>query len=193
MKKIFFTSILILLIIFNINVQAQYYESMLLDNGGAKSIAIGNANAGYVDDTSSSINSPASPAQLEIPSLSFSYGDILGWHNYLYISYTHPTMYGNITGNIRYFNANSGLIGLASATHINLNFSKIFTDKLFVGFGGNFVSGTYGNDKGVAFGLNLGAIYNFYAYNINRSDKVLENLRIGASILNIGNPITYMV
>jgi len=189
MRKFIGGSVIIFFIIFSGNVKGEFYESRILDNGGSKSIGLGNANVAYAGDISSSINSPASPALIEIPSLSFTYGDLLGFNNYLYITYTHPTLYGNFTGNIRYFNANDTTIGLSDATHLNLNFSKIFTDKLFVGFGVNFLSGAYADDRGVIFGLNLGAIYNIYAYNIDRSKEKLENIRIGFSILNIGNPI----
>ncbi len=186
----YFIVLAIMTFIFH-NVDAQFYESQILEYGGDTSaLGIGGTSAGKIFSPGITMISPASSADVEFPVLSFNYGDILGFNNFIQISYLHPTSRGVLTGNIRYFGANVLNQGLNNATHINLNFSKIFTEKLFVGLGLNFLTAEYLNDNGITFGLNIGGIYHLYPYTEKRENKTLKNLRIGISFLNIGNALS---
>ncbi|MBU1077058.1 MAG: gliding motility-associated C-terminal domain-containing protein [Spirochaetes bacterium] len=189
MKKIFIIFMVVLLS--SSLLLSQVPESFILEKGGVKSIGYGNANSSRSGETEFFTESPASPADLEVPVLSLNYGDMLGYNNFVNLSYSHPTLRGVISGNIKYFNANNQNIALDSAININLNFSKIFTDKLFIGLGAGFLTADYFNDNGVAFGVDLGGIYHVYAYNKNRSNKTLQNVTIGFSLLNIGTALSY--
>jgi len=170
------------------NLNARFYESQILEYGGdIASLGSGGVSTGKTFTPGISVISPAASADVEIPVLSFNYGDIIGFNNFLQISYLYPTSRGILTGNIRYFGANILNQGLNNAAHINLNFSKVFTEKFFVGIGLNFLKAEYIEGNKIALGMNLGAIYHLYPYTIQRKDKLLKNLRIGASFLNIGN------
>lgn len=171
--------------------QAQFTESQILEKGGIKSMGAGSANGARSGETEFFPESPASPADIEVPFLSLNYGDIAGFNNFLNLSYSHPTLRGVLSGNIRYFNANGQNAGLNNAININANFSKAFTEKLFVGFGFRFITADYFGESGAGIGLNLGVIYHVYEYTGNRKNKFLENIKIGLSALNLGYPVLY--
>ena len=164
-----------------------FFESQVLERGGVKSFGYANANVGRTGESEFFTESPASPANLEVPVLCLNYGDILAYNNYINLSYSHPTIRGIVSANFKYFNAHTLNQALDNAININLNFSKIFTEKLFVGLGLKFLSAEYFNDSGIGFGLNMGAIYHVFDYNKNRKHKIVDNVKIGASLLNIGN------
>ena len=184
-------SILIVIILFLCFTNSIFaYESEVLENGGVKASAMANATSAKSGETEFFSESPASPADLQLPQLSLEYGDIAGFNNFLNLSYSQPTLRGVISGSIKYFNANTKDLGMNSAFNVNLNFSKPFTDKLFVGIGLKFLSADYFNGSGTTFGLNLGGIYNFYNPKISRKDEIVNNVKLGFSILNIGNAIS---
>lgn len=187
MKRIIIYFVMLIFLYPIFTVQAQ--ESHVLEKGGVKSSALANANSSRSGESEFFTESPASPADLERPVLSVNYGDILGYNNFVNLSYSHPTLRGIISGNLKYFNANEQNIALDSAFSLNLNFSKIFTEKLFIGIGANFLKADYFNDNGITFGLNLGAIYHIYKYNKERKNKTLKNVKIGVSLLNIGTAL----
>ncbi len=178
--------IIIALLLYISILPAQVPESQVLENGGVKSLGYANANSSRSGETEFFTESPASPADLEVPLLSLSYGDILGYNNFFNLSYSHPTLRGIISGNIKYFNAKESDISLDNVFNINLNFSKIITEKLFVGLGLKFLRAEYFSESGMAFSLNLGSIYHIYDYNRPKKDMFIENVTIGLSVLNLG-------
>ncbi|MDD5065986.1 MAG: gliding motility-associated C-terminal domain-containing protein [bacterium] len=182
----------ILILLFSVvNLHAQFIESQILGRGGIKSLAMANAISAKSGENEFFTESPASPSDLEVPYLSLNYGDITGFNNFLNISYSHPTLRGVISGNIKYFNAHTQNSGLNNAININLNFSKTFTEKVFIGLGIKFITADYFNQNSSGFGVNIGAIYHFYEYTRNRSNKILENIKIGLSFLNLGYPLSF--
>ncbi len=189
MKKLRYFFIILL---FPAIMYANFYESQILEYGGdVSALGSGGVVAGRNFIPGVTMTSPASAADVEFSVLSFNYGDILGFNNFLQISYLYPTSRGVLAGNVRYFGANLQNIGLDNGFHFNLNFSKVFTDKLFVGIGLNFLKADYSNDSGITFGLNLGGIYHFFPYNTKmRKDKTVKNFRIGLSLLNMGTALS---
>jgi len=187
----FILNFLLLLILISNQINARYYESQILEyNGESASLGLGGVSAGLNFRPGLGIISPASSADIEFPVLSLSYGDIFGYNSLFFFSYLHPTSYGVLSGTLRYFSANIQNQGLNNSFNLNLNFAKIFTEKLYVGLGINFLKADYRDGSGITLGANLGGIYHLFPYNEKRENKFLKNLRIGASILNIGNAIS---
>ncbi len=165
-------------------------DNNILLGGGFKSLSYGGTYSSSVENPLATANNPASVASLEMPALGITYGDIGGFHNLGLFDFSYPTPYGVFTGGIKYFNSGDANSSLDSLLNFNLSFSKIFTEKLFVGLGLNLSRSSFQNDSGFSGGLNIGFIYHLYPYNIKRT-TYFKNLYLGLSILNIGYPVIY--
>jgi outer membrane protein OmpA-like peptidoglycan-associated protein/flagellar hook assembly protein FlgD len=163
---------------------------VLYYNTGAAETGCGTASAASFDSPAAALNNPAGLAVTEQLKFSIFSGDILGNYGYVLGTAAIPTSRGILGVSARYWKSPLRS-SVQEAFGGGLSWSKTFTDRLNFGLGFKFNEIYYnlGLSKYPQFGIDAGGLY-LRRFDMNPlKDVRLQSWSVGASVLNIANPM----